>query len=226
MATRSRARLDAMNAPAASDRTRLRRHPERGSYDSAAVEAILDAGWVAHVGFVADGQPYVIPTIYVRIGRELFVHGSAASRTLRAAGAGIPLCVTVTLIDGFVLARSAFRHSMNYRSVVVLGTASLVEDTAKKGAVLEALVDRFVQGRSREVRAPSPSELKATSVLGLPIDEASAKVRAGGPVDDEADLALECWAGVLPIRLVVQPAERADGVSPARETPRLSSALL
>lgn len=224
MATRSGARLERMNAPAPSDRTRLRRHPERGSYDVAAVEAILDAGWVAHVGFVAGDQPYVIPTTYVRIGRELFVHGSAASRTLRAAGAGIPLCVTVSLVDGFVLARSAFRHSMNYRSVVVFGNARLVEDTAKKRAVLEALVDRFVPGRSREVRAPSPSELKATSVLGLAIEQASAKVRTGGPIDHEDDLTRECWAGVLPLKFVVLPAEPAEGV--ACDAPRLSPALL
>lgn len=182
-------------------RTRLRRLPARGSFDRAAIHAILDEGLVCHVGFVVDGQPFVIPTTYARVGDRLVIHGSAASRMLRAVGAGIPVCVTVTLLDGLVLARSAFHHSMNYRSVVVLGAAREVTGEAEKAVALEAIVEHVLRGRSAQTRPPSARELKATSVLELPIEEASAKIRRGPPVDDEEDYALPSWAGVLPLAL-------------------------
>jgi nitroimidazol reductase NimA-like FMN-containing flavoprotein (pyridoxamine 5'-phosphate oxidase superfamily) len=184
-----------------TERTRLRRLPPRGVFERETVYGILDEALVCHVGFVADGQPFVIPTIHARLGDRLVVHGSAASRMLRNLAGGVPVCVTVTLIDGLVLARSAFHHSMNYRSVVVLGTAALVTDPAEKVAALEAIVEHVAPGRTPEVRPPTPQELKATSVLTIALDEASAKIRTGGPIDDEADLALPCWAGVIPLRL-------------------------
>ena len=183
-------------------RTTLKRLPRRGVFDRAAVHAILDEGLVCHVGFVADGQPFVIPTTYARVEDRLYVHGSAASRMLRELSGGIPVAVTVTLLDGLVLARSAFHHSMNYRSVVVLGQATLVGDPAEKSAALEAIVEHVVPGRSRLVRGPNEKELLATSVLRLDLVEVSAKVRTGPPIDDEEDLGLDCWAGVLPLRLV------------------------
>ncbi|MGD0042944.1 MAG: pyridoxamine 5'-phosphate oxidase family protein [Isosphaeraceae bacterium] len=185
-----------------TDRTTLRRLPNRGVYDRASIHSILDEGLICHVGFVVDGQPYVIPTIHVRVGEQLFFHGSPASRMLRALEQGVEVCVTVTLLDGLVLARSAFHHSMNYRSVVVFGTAMPVESTEEKLRVLRALSDHLIKGRWQEVRSPSPSELKGTLVLSLPIDEASAKVRAGPPVDDEDDYGLPVWAGVLPLKIV------------------------
>jgi nitroimidazol reductase NimA-like FMN-containing flavoprotein (pyridoxamine 5'-phosphate oxidase superfamily) len=188
--------------PAApSARTTVRRLPARGAYDPAAIHAILDEGLVCHVGFVADGQPFVIPTIHGRIGDALYVHGSAASRMLRTLAGGIPVCVTVTLVDGLVLARSAFHHSMNYRSAVVLGTAVEVTDPAERDRALRAITDHVVPGRWDSVRPPSEKELRATAVLRLPIAEASAKVRTGPPVDDEEDYALPVWAGVLPLAL-------------------------
>jgi len=183
-------------------RTTLKRLPRRGVFDRAAVHAILDEGLVCHVGFVMDGQPFVIPTIYARIGDRLYVHGSAASRMLRSLAGGVEVCVTVTLVDGLVLARSAFHHSMNYRSVVVLGRATLVEDAAEKRAALEAVVEHVVPGRTAAVREPSEKELLATSVLGLDLVEVSAKVRTGPPIDEEEDLGRGCWAGVLPLSLV------------------------
>jgi nitroimidazol reductase NimA-like FMN-containing flavoprotein (pyridoxamine 5'-phosphate oxidase superfamily) len=183
-----------------TERTTIKRLPTRGSYDREVIEAILDAGLVCHVGFVVDGQPFVIPTVYVRQGLRLYVHGSAASRMLLAARHTIPLCVTVTHLDGLVLARSAFHHSVNYRSVVVLGTATEVVAREEKLAALEALVERVAPGRSSEVRAPTEQELRATRVLVLPVNEASAKVRSGGPLDDEEDYGLPCWAGVIPLR--------------------------
>ncbi len=185
-----------------TDRTTLRRLPNRGAYDRASIHSILDEGLICHVGFVVDGQPYVIPTIHVRVGEQLFFHGSPASRMLRALEQGVEACVTVTLLDGLVLARSAFHHSMNYRSAIVFGTAMPVESSAEKLRVLRALSDHLIKGRWQEVRSPSPSELKGTLVLSLPIDEASAKVRAGPPVDDEDDYGLPVWAGVLPLKIV------------------------
>ena len=194
-----------MSTPAAeiarTARTTLRRLPQRGSYDRAQVDAILDEAYLCHVGFVLDGQPFVIPTIHARVATTLYLHGAAASRMLKTLAQGVPVCVTVSLLDGLVLARSAFHHSMNYRSVVVLGTAREVQDPAERVRALEAIVEHVLPGRWSEVRAPNERELKATSVLALPIDEASAKVRTGPPVDDKEDHALACWAGVLPLRL-------------------------
>jgi len=185
-----------------TDRTTLRRLPNRGVYDRASIHSILDQGLICHVGFVVDGQPYVIPTIHVRVGEQFFFHGSPASRMLRALEQGVEACVTVTLLDGLVLARSAFHHSMNYRSAIVFGTAMPVESSEEKLRVLRALSDHLIKGRWQEVRSPSPSELKGTLVLSLPIDEASAKVRTGPPVDDEDDYGLPVWAGVLPLKIV------------------------
>ena len=187
--------------PAApSERTRVRRLPERGRYDREAIDAVLDAGLVAHLGFVSDSQPFVIPTLHARVGDCVLVHGSAASRTLRALGNGIPACLTVTLLDGIVLARSVFEHSMNYRSVVVLGRATHVDDPGEKLAALEALTEKLLPGRWAEARPPTRKELKATSVLTLPLDEASAKIRDGGPEDgDTPDADLDVWAGHVPL---------------------------
>lgn len=182
-----------------TERTRVKRLPKRGSYDREVIDAIMDEAFICHVGFVANGQPYVIPTAYGRIEDNLYIHGSAASRMLRTLADGVDVCVTITLVDGLVLARSAFHHSINYRSVVILGRAALVEDPAEKNLALEAFTDHIIPGRWVDVRWPNELELKATSVLKLPISEASAKVRTGGPVDDEEDYALKVWAGTLPI---------------------------
>jgi nitroimidazol reductase NimA-like FMN-containing flavoprotein (pyridoxamine 5'-phosphate oxidase superfamily) len=186
---------------APSDRVRVRRLPQRGVYDRAAVHAILDEGLVCHVGFVADGQPFVIPTTYARVADRLYIHGSTASRMLRTVREGFPVSVTVTLLDGLVLARSAFHHSMNYRSVVALGTATEVTDPGEKLAALDAIVEHVVPGRTGQIRPPSANELKGTLVLTLPLDEVSAKVRSGPPLDDEEDYSLPHWAGVIPLRL-------------------------
>jgi nitroimidazol reductase NimA-like FMN-containing flavoprotein (pyridoxamine 5'-phosphate oxidase superfamily) len=191
-----------MSTYAATPRTAVRRLPKRGSYEQETVHAILDEALVAHLGFVQDGQPFVIPTIHARVGSAVYVHGSAASRMLRALSGGIPACLTVTLVDGLVLARSAFHHSMNYRSVVVLGSALLVTEDDEKRRALEAIVEHVAPGRSAEVRAPNANELKGTTVLRLSLEECSAKIRTGGPVDDEEDYELGCWAGVVPLRLV------------------------
>jgi nitroimidazol reductase NimA-like FMN-containing flavoprotein (pyridoxamine 5'-phosphate oxidase superfamily) len=188
------------SSPAPSDRARVRRAPARADYDRATIDAVLDEALVAHLGFTVDGQPYVIPTLHARIGDEVYLHGSAASRMVTMLGAGLPACLTVTLIDGLVLARSAFHHSMNYRSVVVLGRARFVEGPDERAAALEAFTERLVPGRWAEVRPPSRQELKGTRVLAMSLDEASAKVRAGGPVDDAEDLASDAWAGVVPLR--------------------------
>ncbi len=185
-----------------TERTRVRRLPARASYDRAVVDAILDEGLVCHVGFTIDAQPYVIPTTYARVDQHLYIHGSAASRMLRTLTDGVPVCVTVTLLDGLVLARSAFHHSMNYRSVVILGNAVEVAGADERLVALEAIVEHIRSGRWREVRSPSPQELRATSVLRLALDEVSAKVRSGPPLDDADDLAQGCWAGVIPLRLV------------------------
>jgi nitroimidazol reductase NimA-like FMN-containing flavoprotein (pyridoxamine 5'-phosphate oxidase superfamily) len=185
-----------------SERTRLRRRPDRGSYDRATIHAILDEGRVCHVGFVHDGQPFVVPTTYARVGDALYVHGAAASRMLRGLASGVPVCITVTLLDGLVLARSAFHHSMNYRSVVVLGVATEVTDPAERLGALEAIVEHVAPGRWAASRPPTAPELRATSVLRLPITEASAKIRTGGPIDDAADMGWPCWAGHVPLRLV------------------------
>jgi uncharacterized protein len=181
-------------------RTTLHRVPARGSYDRALVYGILDEGLWAAVGFVADGQPFVIPMAYARLGDELLLHGARASRLLGQA-ASAPICVTVTLLDGLVLARSAFSHSLNYRSVVVLGQARAVTTPEEKRAAMNALCDHVLRGRAQEARPPNEKELNATALLALPITEASAKVRQGGPRDEEEDLAWPCWAGHLPLRL-------------------------
>jgi len=181
-------------------RTRLKRLPKRGAHDFATVAAILDEGFYCHVGFVAGGQPYVIPTGYGRKGRTLYIHGSFASRMLNELATGIPMCLTVTLVDGLVLARSGFHSSVNYRSVVVLGTAKVVEGE-EKGAALEIISEQILPGRWADIRWPNRKELKATLVLRLRINEASAKIRTGPPKDDEEDYALKCWAGVLPLQL-------------------------
>jgi nitroimidazol reductase NimA-like FMN-containing flavoprotein (pyridoxamine 5'-phosphate oxidase superfamily) len=186
-----------------TDRVRLRRKRERGSYDRAVIDAILDEALIAHLGVVDDGQPFVIPTLHARSGDVVYCHGSSASRTLRILASGVPACLTVTLIDGLVLARAAMHHSANYRSAMLLGRARVIEDESEKRAALEAVVEHIVPGRSSDVRAPTANELKATTVLALAIDEASAKVRSGDPMDDEEDYELPAWAGVIP--LVSQP---------------------
>jgi uncharacterized protein len=182
-------------------RTTVVRRAQRGVYDRPVIDAILDEALVCHLGFVVDGQPYVLPTTYARVGDEVYVHGSAVNRMLRTLAAGVPACMTVTLLDGLVLARSAFHHSMNYRSVVLLGVARPVTEAAEKRRALEALVEHVLPGRFAAVRPPSPPELQATLVLALPITEASAKIRSGPPIDDAADLAMPCWAGEIPLRL-------------------------
>ena len=187
---------------ARTPRTRVRRLPKRGAYDRPTIDAILDEALVAHLAFTGEeGQPYAIPTLHARVGDEVWVHGSTASRTLRTLGGGAPACLTVTLIDGLVLARAIFNHSMNYRSVIVLGEARAVTDPEDKRAALAAFAERIAPGRWADARPPTPQELKATSILALPLDEASAKVRAGPPVDDDADHALDVWTGVVPMRL-------------------------
>lgn len=188
-----------------SERARVRRLPDRARYDATSIEAILDEGLVAHVGIVTERGPVVIPTAYGRVGDTLYLHGSPASRLVRSLAGGIEVCVTVTLLDGLVLARSAFHHSMNYRSVVVFGTATEVRDLDEKRAALDALVEHIVPGRGAEVRPASDKELRGTSVLTVPLAEASAKVRTGPPIDDEEDLERPVWAGVVPFAPVPGP---------------------
>jgi len=206
---------------AASERTRVRRLPQRGTYDRPSIDAILDEALICHVGLVSDAQPFVIPTIHWRMGDALYIHGSAASRMIEHGETARALCVTVTLIDGLVLARSAFHHSMNYRSVVILGQARVVSERDEKLAALTALVNRFAPGRAERVRGPNRQELKATTVLAVPIAEASAKVRRGGPIDDEEDLAIPVWAGVIPVRLEALTPLVAEPVVPGEPAPVL-----
>jgi nitroimidazol reductase NimA-like FMN-containing flavoprotein (pyridoxamine 5'-phosphate oxidase superfamily) len=182
-------------------RTTHRRLANRGSHDRDLIHAILDEGLVCHVGFALDGQPYVLPTTYARMGDRLVMHGSLSNRMLRALASGAPACVTVSLLDGLVLARSAFHHSMNYRSVVVLGSGRAVEGREAKRAALEAIVEHVVPGRLRQARPPADREVDGTLVVEVPIVEASAKFRSGPPMDDAGDLALDCWAGVIPLHL-------------------------
>jgi nitroimidazol reductase NimA-like FMN-containing flavoprotein (pyridoxamine 5'-phosphate oxidase superfamily) len=199
------------NASLRTERTTLKRAPDRGAHDFETIAAILDEGFVCHLGFVADGQPYVIPTGYGRDGHDLYVHGSAASRMLRNLSSGVSVCLTVTLVDGLVYARSVFHQSINYRSVVVIGTAELLETQEDKLYGLEVIVGHITPGRWNDARRPSSQELKATSVLRLPIDEASAKVRAHGAKDEPEDLSLPVWAGVLPLTLAPgEPEPEAD----------------
>ena len=205
-----------MPAPA-SERVRLRRKRERGSHERAAIDAILDEALIAHLGIADEhGQPFVTPTLHARLGENVYLHGSTASRTLRALRDGAPACLTVSLLDGLVLARAVMHHSANYRSVMLLGEARIVEAPQEKLAALEAIVEHIVPGRWAEARIPTENELKATAVLALPIDEASAKIRSGPPQDDEEDYALPVWAGVIPL------ATEARAPEP---DPRLSTAI-
>jgi uncharacterized protein len=205
--------------PAMSTRTKIRRAPARAVYDRDAIDAILDEALIAHLGFVDDGQPYVIPTLQARIGDTVYIHGSSASRAIRTLGAGIPACLTVTLVDGLVLARSAFHHSINYRSVVVLGTCTAVEGPEQREVALRAFTERLVPGRWDEVRPPTAKELKGTRVLAMALDECSAKVRTGPPVDDDEDYELPVWAGVIPLQTVAQEPvadpRLSDGIEPS-----------
>lgn len=206
-----------------TDNTRVVRESHRGVYDRAEIYRILDEGFVCHVGFVAHQQPFVIPTLYARVGDDIHFHGSAASRMLRNVSAGVPVCLTVTLIDGMVLARSVFNHSMNYRSVVALGTATLVSDAAEKMEALHAFTEKIAAGRWEDARRPTEKEMKATSVLKLPLHEVSAKVRKGAPEDDAEDYALPVWAGVIPMRLVADPPVRDPRCDPALPEPAYAS---
>ncbi len=183
-------------------RVKVKRLAERGRYDRATIEAILDEGFVCHVGYVTDTGPVVIPTAYARIGDRLYLHGAPANATLRHASSDLPVCVTVTLVDGLVIARAAFHHSINYRSVVVYGTGTEVTDIEEKRTALAAVVEHIVPGRGADARPPTSAELRGTRVVRVPLDEASAKIRAGGPKDDAEDLALPVWAGLVPLRMV------------------------
>jgi uncharacterized protein len=206
--------------PAPSPRTRVKRLPERGVYDRARIDEILDAALVCHLGFERDGHPFVIPTLHARIGDRLYVHGSSASRTVRTLDEGIPVCATVTLLDGVVLARSVFEHSMNYRSVVVLGRAAAVTDPDEKLAALHAFTEKLLPGRWDDARPPTRKELKATGVLSLPLDEASAKIRTGGPEDgDTPDAALDVWAGHIPLVTKALAPVPADDLRPGIPLP-------
>jgi nitroimidazol reductase NimA-like FMN-containing flavoprotein (pyridoxamine 5'-phosphate oxidase superfamily) len=197
-----------------TNRTQVRRIAQRGVYDRQEVYAILDEGYVCHAGFAIDGQPYVIPTGYARLGDEIFIHGSPASRMLRALGDGVDVCVTVTLVDGFVFSRSAFHHSMNYRSVVILGRARVLADPAEKMIALRRFTNHILPGRFEEVREPSDQELRGTMVLALPLDEVSAKVRKGPPLEEERDIPRPAWAGVVPLRTVPGTPEPMDDLVP------------
>ena len=188
-----------------TERSQIKRLPQRGEYDRQVIYQILDEGLICHVGFGVNGQPFVIPTAYGRVDDRLYIHGSPASRMLRTLKTGIDVCVTVTLLDGLVLARSAFHHSMNYRSVVVFGTASLVEREEEKWEALKAFTDHIIPGRWAEVRQPTHQEVTGTLVLSLALTEASAKMRSGAPSDDEADYALPVWAGELPLKMTPLP---------------------
>ena len=185
-----------------TERTRVVRESPRGVYDRESIYKILDEGFVCHVGFAVDGQPYVIPTLFARVGDAIYFHGSAASRMLRNVSEGISVCVTVTLTDGFVLARSVFNHSMNYRSVVAIGKAALVDAPVEKLEALHAFTEKIMPGRWNDARQPNEKELRVTSILRLPLTEVSAKTRTGPPEDDAADYELPVWAGVIPLRLV------------------------
>ena len=184
-----------------TDRTKLKRLPKRGHFDRETVYGILDEGFICHVGFAPEGQPFVIPTGYARVDDKIYIHGSQASRMLRTLSGGLDTCVTVTIVDGLVLARSAFHHSMNYRSVVIFGRATIVEDREEKIEALVALSEHIIHGRWAEVREPTEQEMRMTTVLALPLVEASAKIRTGPPLDDEEDYAMNVWAGVIPLKL-------------------------
>ncbi|HEU4624586.1 MAG TPA: pyridoxamine 5'-phosphate oxidase family protein [Steroidobacteraceae bacterium] len=200
-------------------RTTLKRRPARGSFDRALINSILDEGLVCHIGFVVDDQPFVVPTTYARVDQRLYIHGSIASRMLRNLAAGVPMCVTVTLLDGLVLARSAFHHSMNYRSVMVFGIGREVVDAAERMRAFEAVVNHIMPNRFAATRAPDEQEIKATCVIALDINEASAKVRSGPVSDAEEDYALPYWAGVLPMKLVAQAPIPDERLAPGTPVP-------
>jgi hypothetical protein len=202
-----------------TERTRVVREPHRGAYDRETIYKILDEGFVCHVGFAAAEQPFVVPTLYARVGDAIYFHGSAASRMLRGAASGVAVCVTVTLTDGFVLARSVFNHSMNYRSVVALGRATLVDAATEKREALRAFTEKILPGRWEDARQPNEKELKATSILRLPLTEVSAKIRSGPVQDDEEDYALPVWAGIVPLHLQAEAPIRDERCDPAIPTP-------
>ena len=209
-----------MQAKPVSNRVRVRRAPHKGRYDRATIEAILDGGLVAHVAFVHDAQPCCIPMLYARVGDRIYVHGSRASRLMRTLAAGAPACLTVTLVHGLVLARSAFEHSANYESTVVFGRFDQIDGEDERLAAFEAFTEKLLPGRWREVRPPNRKELKATTILALPIEEASAKVRSGPPNDDDSpDAALETWAGVLPLVTSFGTPEPSPGLRPGIPVP-------
>ena len=202
-----------------TERTRVVREPHRGAYDRETIYKILDEGFVCHVGFAVEGQPFVIPTLYARVGDAIYFHGSAASRMLRGAATGIPVCITVTLTDGLVLARSVFNHSINYRSVVALGKAELVSEPAEKLKALHAFTNTIVPGRWEDARQPNEKELKATSILKLELTEVSAKIRSGPAMDDDEDLPLPIWAGIVPLRMQAEAPIRDERCDAAIPTP-------
>jgi hypothetical protein len=202
-----------------TERTRLVREPQRANYDRETIYKILDEAFVCHAGFSLESQPYVIPMLFARVGDAIYFHGSAASRMLRNASEGIPVCITVTLTDGFVLARSVFNHSMNYRSVVGLGKAVLVDSPEEKLKALHAFTEKILPGRWNDARQPNEKELKSTSILRLPLTEVSAKIRSGPPEDDAPDYALPVWAGVIPLRLAAGAPVRDERCDPAIPTP-------
>lgn len=193
-------------------RTKVKRHPERGGYERETIDAIIDEALICHLGFLVDGQPFVIPTIHARDADTLYVHGSPGSRMLRSAKEGVDICVTVTLLDALVLARSVYNHSMNYRSVVVLGRAHEVTGREQKLQAMQRVVEHVVPGRWEDARQPNDGEIKGTTILALPLSEASAKIRSGPPIDDDADLALPVWAGLIPLALEPGEPVAAEGV--------------
>jgi uncharacterized protein len=202
-----------------TDRTRIVREPVRAVYDRDAIYRILDEAFTCHVGFAVDGQPFVIPTMFARVGDAIYFHGSAASRTLRGLAGGLPVCITVTLSDGLVLARSVFNHSMNYRSVVAIGKATLIEEPTEKLEALRAFTEKLIPGRWNDARQPDEKELKATSVVKLPLTEVSAKVRVGDVEDDAPDYELPVWAGIIPLRLVTEAPVRDSRCDTSIPTP-------
>jgi len=206
-------------ATPSTERTRVVREPQRGVYDRESIYKILDEAFVCHIGFSVDGQPFVIPTLFARVGDAVYFHGSAASRMLRDLSGGIPVCVTVTLTDGFVLARSVFNHSMNYRSVVALGKATRVDAPQEKLQALHAFTEKILPGRWNDARQPNEKELKATSILRLPLTEVSAKVRSGPPIDDDPDYALPVWAGVIPTHIAFDTPIRDERCDASIPTP-------
>jgi uncharacterized protein len=206
-----------------TDRTRVVREANRAVYDREAIYKILDEAFVCHVGFAAEGKPLVIPTMFARVGNNLYFHGSAASRMLRGLSSATPVCITVTLIDGMVLARSVFNHSMNYRSVVALGRAMLIDDPEEKLRALQAFTEKLLPGRWNDARQPNEKELKATSILKLPLNEVSAKIRTGGVEDDAEDYSFRVWAGIIPLRLVADAPVRDDLCDVAIPTPAYAS---